>query len=86
MLTQHCDSSCGMQPIDTLLRQHENQRYYAKVPALSLDEQSRLIEQVIHFALDTLGVRHLDVRVLAADRESRSGHAHAQPLQKSANR
>ena len=80
MLTQHGDSSCGTQPIDTLLRQHENHRCHVVVPVGSLDEQSQLIEQVIYFALDTLGVRHLDVRVLAADRESRSAHAHAQLL------
>jgi hypothetical protein len=35
------------------------------VPALTLDEQSRLIEQVFRFALDTLGVRHPEVRVVA---------------------
>lgn len=40
--------------------------YCAEVPALSLDEQSRLIEQLIGLAFDTLGARHLDVRVLAA--------------------
>jgi hypothetical protein len=80
MLTQHGDIPCGTQPIDRLLRQHEDQRYYAEVPAGSLDEQSRLIEQVIHFALDTLGVRHLDVRVLAAERVSRSAHVHTQLL------
>src|SRR5262245_55679497 len=47
--------------------QHANQRYYAEVPALALDEQSRLIEQVIRFAFDTLGADHLDVRVRNAD-------------------
>jgi hypothetical protein len=35
------------------------------------DEQSRLIEQVILFAFDTLGVRHLDVRVCGAGQEAR---------------
>ena len=70
MLTHQRDSSCGTQPIDRLLRQHEDHRYYVEVPAGSLDEQSRLIEQVIHFALDTLGVRHLDVRVRCADTRS----------------
>jgi len=80
MLTHHCDSLRVTHPIDTLLRQHQNHRCYVEVPVGSLDEQSQLIEQVIYFALDTLGVRHLDVRVLAADRESRSAHAHAQLL------
>ena len=40
--------------------------YYAEVPARSLDEQSQLVDQVIRFALDTLGAYHLDVRVCAA--------------------
>ena len=69
MLTHHCDSLCATHPIDTLLRQHKGHRYYVEVPTGSIDEQSQLIEQVIHFALDTLSVRHLDVRVLAADRD-----------------
>jgi hypothetical protein len=67
MLTHHYDSPCVTHPIDALSRQHENHRYYAEVPAGSLDEQSRLIEQVIRFALDTPGVRHLDVRVHPAN-------------------
>ena len=41
--------------------------YYADVPALALDEQSRLIEQLIGLAFDVLGARHLDVRVRCAD-------------------
>ena len=40
--------------------------FYAEVPTGSLDVQSQLIEQVMQFAFDTLGVRHLDVRVLGA--------------------
>ncbi len=40
---------------------------YAEVPLGSFDEQSRLVDQVIRFAFDTLGVRHLDVRVRGAD-------------------
>jgi hypothetical protein len=67
MLPHQRDSSCDMHQIDRLLRQHENHRYYAEVPAGSLDEQSRLIEQVIRFALDTLGVCHVDIRVHPAD-------------------
>lgn len=47
------------------------QRYYAEVPAGLLDEQSWLVEQIIQFALDTLGVYHLDVRVLGVQQESR---------------
>jgi len=80
MLPYHCDSPCVTHPVDTLLRQHEGHRYYAEVPAGSLDEQSRLVEQVIHFALDTPRVRHLDVRVLGAHPGSRSACAHSQLL------
>ena len=46
--------------------QHANQGYYAEVPALALDEQSRLIEQLIGLAFDALGARHLEVRVRGA--------------------
>jgi hypothetical protein len=45
--------------------------YYAEVPIGSLDEQGQLIEQVIRFAFDTLGVRHLDVRVFGVGQEAR---------------
>jgi hypothetical protein len=44
------------------------------VPAGSLDEQSRLVEQVICYALDMLDVYHLDVRVRSADRRSIDMH------------
>jgi hypothetical protein len=56
----------------TTSRQWRAQRSYsAEVQPGSLDEQSRLVEQVIRFAFDTLGVRHLDVRVFGVDQESR---------------
>jgi len=71
MLTHRRDGPCVTRQSDTLLRQQENDRYYAEVPALALDEQSRLIEQVIHFAFDTLGADHLDVRVRNADPQRR---------------
>ena len=44
--------------------------YYAEVQPESLDEQSRLIEQVMQFALDTLGVQHLDIRVFGVGQKS----------------
>jgi hypothetical protein len=43
--------------------------YYAEVQRGSLDEQSRLIDRLIAVAFGTLGARHLDVRVLAAEPE-----------------
>jgi len=43
--------------------------YAAEVPPGALDEQSRLIDWLIDVAFGTLGARHLDVRVLAAEPE-----------------
>jgi len=54
-----------------LPQQHTWRSYYAEVPTGSLDEQSQLVEQVMQFAFDTLGVRHLDVRVVGVEQESR---------------
>jgi hypothetical protein len=53
----------------TLQQWHIRRSYYAEVPIGSLDEQSQLVEQVMQFAFDTLGVRHLDVRVFGVDQE-----------------
>jgi hypothetical protein len=53
----------------TLLPQGAWRSFYAEVPTGSLDVQSQLIEQVMQFAFDTLGVRHLDVRVLGVGME-----------------
>ena len=61
------DGLWGTNPSRIPRLQHANQRYYAEVPALALDEQSRLIEQLIGLAFDVLGARHLDVRVRCAD-------------------
>jgi hypothetical protein len=44
--------------------------YYAEVPFISLDEQGQLVEQIMQFAFETLGVRYLDVRVFGADQEA----------------
>ena len=63
MLTHHHDHTCGPQSICAPLLQRANQSYHAEVPALALDEQSRLVDQVIRFAFETLGVRHLEVHV-----------------------
>jgi hypothetical protein len=54
-----------------LLPQRALRSHYAEVPTGSLDEQSQLIEQVICFAFDTLGVRHLEVRVFGVEQEAR---------------
>jgi hypothetical protein len=70
MTMQSRDGPCSSHPIYASRLERAQQRYYVEVPVGSLDEQSRLIEQVIRFALDTLGVYHLDVRVCSADREA----------------
>ena len=66
MLAHHHDHTCGLQSIRAPLLQRANQSYYAEVPALALDEQSQLVDQIIRFAFETLGVRHLEVRVSGA--------------------
>ena len=58
-----CDGRWSMQPSLTPRLQRANQRYYAEVPVLALEEQIQLIEQLIGLAFDALGARHLDVRV-----------------------
>ena len=74
MITQQRESSYSTLPIDAIRFPSAPLCYYAEVPAGSLDEQSRWIEQVICFALDKLGVYHLDVRVRGADRRSIDMH------------
>jgi hypothetical protein len=69
-MTEHHDKRWLKHPVDMLIPDHKRQRYYAEVPAGSFDEQSRLIEQVIQFALDTLGAYHLDVRVISIEQGS----------------
>jgi hypothetical protein len=49
------------------LLQRGERSYYAEIRACQVDQQSLLIEQVIAFALDMLGARHLDVRVRPAE-------------------
>jgi hypothetical protein len=61
-------------PLHQLRARHS---YYAEVPAMALDERSQLVDQVIRFAFETLGVRHLDVRVSGADIGSLAAHSSA---------
>jgi hypothetical protein len=67
MLTQYHHDACNLQSICAPLVQRANQSYYANVPALALDEQIRLIDQVIRFAFETLNVHHLEVYVSSAE-------------------
>jgi hypothetical protein len=55
------------QPNRTLIHQCDERSYYVAVPEHLLDEQSSLIDLLISFAFDTLGARHLDVRICAAE-------------------
>src|SRR5262245_46780394 len=61
------DGLWGTNPSRAPRLQRAEGRYYAEVPALGLDEQSLLIEQLIGLAFDALGARHLDVRVRGAE-------------------
>ena len=42
--------------------------YHAELTSDLLDEHGQLLDEVIAFAFETLGARHLDVRVVPADR------------------
>jgi hypothetical protein len=41
--------------------------YYADVPIGLLQETNDLVEQIVHFAFDTLGAQQLELRVRAAE-------------------
>jgi hypothetical protein len=45
----------------------EARSYYAAVSAQLLDEQGALIDEIIRFAFDTIGARHLNLRVYHAE-------------------
>lgn len=57
----------GKMELPPLLQRGERS-YSAEIWTCQVDEQSQLIEQLIGFALDTLGARHLDMRVCPAER------------------
>jgi hypothetical protein len=42
-------------------------RCYAAIPFRLLEDQSDILDRVIHLAFDTLGVRHLELRVYDDD-------------------
>ncbi|GAB4210550.1 MAG: hypothetical protein OHK0022_43730 [Roseiflexaceae bacterium] len=43
------------------------QRIYAELPAPVVHEHTSLIERLISYAFDAIGVRHVEVRVLDAE-------------------
>lgn len=63
MIIQNRDGSLTKEPRKQWLPQSTDPSYRAEVPAGLLDEQNSLIERIIAFAFDTLGVQRVDVRV-----------------------
>jgi hypothetical protein len=63
VIIQNRDGSIAREPVLRRLNKHKRQDYYAAVPARLLDEQSSLIDRIIGFAFETLGVSRLEVRV-----------------------
>jgi hypothetical protein len=53
------------------------ERCYTEVPGDLLDERGQLLDRVIGFAFDILGVRHLDVRVVPAASQPPTGNLQA---------
>jgi hypothetical protein len=45
----------------------EQHGYYAVVPSQALHDQTDLLDKLISFAFDTLGARHFELRVQAAE-------------------
>jgi hypothetical protein len=66
MLAQNHDHHHNQDGDHRPLRFQGPRRYSAIVPAESLDEHGCLIDELIRFALDTLGVQHLELRVYEA--------------------
>ncbi|HNP84660.1 MAG: hypothetical protein JST60_10320 [Chloroflexi bacterium SZAS-1] len=62
MIIQDRDGSLVKEPCLRRVPSHRPD-YRVDIPAEALDDQSSLIERVIAFAFDTLGKRHVDVRI-----------------------
>ena len=60
MIIQNRDGSLTKEPEH---RTNKHQSYCAMVPAHVLDHENTVIDELISFALDTLGAWRLDVRV-----------------------
>jgi hypothetical protein len=63
VIIQNRDGSIAREPALRRLNKHMRQDYYAAVPARLLDEHSSVIDRIIGFAFETLGVSRLEVRV-----------------------
>jgi len=60
MIIRNRDGSLASEPEH---RANKHQSYCALVPAYVLDRENTVIDELIGFALDTLGAWHLDLRV-----------------------
>src|SRR5262245_15524724 len=70
MMNQTYDVPSSRELAPTRLIQRKERSYYAEVKATQLDEQSGIIDGLIGFAFETLGARHLDLRVVDAQRSA----------------
>jgi hypothetical protein len=67
MMSRNSDGG-GVDGLGTTLIQQDGERgYYAVVPKQPLDKQISVVDLLINFAFDTLGARHLDIRICAAE-------------------
>ena len=66
MFVQNHDRNCDQDRAHPPPHQSGQPSYAAVVPAHGLDEHGCLIDQLIQFAFDTLGVCHLELRVYEA--------------------
>lgn len=67
MIIQNRDGSLVHKLDHSKRFRNQEQGYCAQVPADLLDEQSNLIDRIISFAFDTLGVHHIELRVRDAE-------------------
>ena len=67
MIILNRDGSIAEEPKRKSLPNNNGLSYYAAVPKHLLDETSSLIDHIIDLAFDTLGVRHLEVRIYDAE-------------------
>jgi hypothetical protein len=66
-MVAHNHDRCDQERDRTPPRRQTQRSYSAAVPAHALDEHGHLIDQLIHFVFDTLGARHLELRVYEAE-------------------
>ena len=68
MLTQNKHSSSNVPDCDQPSHPPAaGGRCYAAIPFRLLDDQSDILDRVIHFAFDTLGARQLELRIYDGD-------------------